>query len=248
MEKHGGIHNNKQGDWEYFVEQRDAEEYAKHTRDTKKLPLNYCSICYKDMLKDGTMPTLPAIPMLEKTPTVDRSKTNYNDTQVSVAEFHKLQEILFVNLKNILENHEGVSIFASNHSKFEGWLKVELIQILKNHNYGDVLPEKDRIDVTFGNWALELKTCNTNYRHEKVTDKPRPITNNIQDILDDICSLNKSRYRCKGIFFVVFPLDCKNIKKWAPHLDKISRTVQDLKCQEFSFKNGIPGVMYMCRI
>ena len=169
LEKRGGIDSNKQGGWEYFVEQHDAEEYAKHTRDTKKLPLNYCSICYKDMLKNRTMPTPPAIPVLEKTLTMDRHKTNYNDTQVSVIEFDRLQEILFVNLKNILENHEGVSIFASNRSKFEGWLKVELIQILKNHNYGDVLPEKDRIDVTFGNWALELKTCNTNYRYKKGT-------------------------------------------------------------------------------
>ena len=150
------------------------------------------------------MLTLLVIPMPEKTPTINRHKTNYNDTPVSVREFERLQEILFADLQNILEKHEGINIFASNRSKFEGWLKVEMIQILKNHNYGDVLPEKDKIDVTFGNWALELKTCNTNYRYKKVANKTRPITKNIREILDDVHSLNKSGYRYKGIFLLCF--------------------------------------------
>ncbi len=162
-------------------------------------------------------------------------------------EFENLQELLFLNLEKVIKNHKSLGIFASNRSKFEGWLKVELIQIFKDHDCKNILPEKDRIDVTFDNWALELKTCNTNYRYKGVVNKIRPITKNIQEIVNDIQSLKKTRYENKAIFFIAYPLEHKK-NQWEQHIDKISKNVKDLRYSEFHFKNGISGVMYMCLI
>lgn len=164
-----------------------------------------------------------------------------------VEEFKKLQEVLFVPLKDILQHHDGIGIFAANRSKFEGWLKVELIKILKDGGYKNILPEEDRIDVTFGKWAMELKTCNTNYRYKNVINKIRPITKNIREIIDDIRELDKSKYEYNAVFFIAFPLNHGN-DKWKQHINKISRNVQDIKHTEFRFANSVPGVMYMCMI
>lgn len=161
--------------------------------------------------------------------------------------FEDLQELLFSNLNKIIKNHESLAIFASNRSKFEGWLKVELIQILKNHGCKDVLPEKERIDITFDNWALELKTCNTSYRYKGIVNKTRTITTNIQEILNDVESLKKTTYDNKAVFFIVFPLESEK-REWKQHIDKISKNCKDTKYLQFQFANNISGVMYMCLI
>ncbi len=64
---------------------------------------------------------------------------------------------MFENILNELvkriEEKEGLSIFARQRSKFEGWLKVELVDILKSKNkefqkiadycIGDVIAEAE---------------------------------------------------------------------------------------------------------
>lgn len=85
-------------------------------------------------------------------------------------EFEDLANLIFGEIKPKLENNQGLSIFAKKRAKFEGWLKVELCDSLSKH-FKDVAPEKNRIDVTFENWAIELKTVNTNSSHEKVEKK-----------------------------------------------------------------------------
>ncbi len=67
-------------------------------------------------------------------------------------EFEKLAELIFSEIKPKLENNQGLSIFAKERAKFEGWLKVELCDSLFKY-FKDVTPEKDRVDVTFENWA-----------------------------------------------------------------------------------------------
>ena len=72
-------------------------------------------------------------------------------------EFEDLSNLIFNEIKPKLENNQGLSIFAKERAKFEGWLKVELCNSLSKY-FKDVTPEKNRIDVTFENWAIELKT------------------------------------------------------------------------------------------
>ena len=78
-------------------------------------------------------------------------------------EFQKLRKLLFDEMKPKLENNQGLSIFAKERAKFEGWLKVELCDSLSKY-FTDVAPERNRIDVTFDDWAIQLKTVNTNIR------------------------------------------------------------------------------------
>ena len=40
-------------------------------------------------------------------------------------EFEKLGELIFDGMKPRLENNQGLSTFAKERAKFEGWLKVE---------------------------------------------------------------------------------------------------------------------------
>ena len=92
-------------------------------------------------------------------------------------EFEDLTNLIFSEIKPKLGNNQGLSLFAKERAKFEGWLKVELCDSLSKY-FGDVAPERNRIDITFGNWAIELKTINTNIRYENVKNKTRPITKN----------------------------------------------------------------------
>lgn len=44
----------------------------------------------------------------------------------------------------------ALDVFARRRAKFEGWLKVELIDILIKKGYEGAVPEQGRIDVSFG--------------------------------------------------------------------------------------------------
>jgi len=89
--------------------------------------------------------------------------------------FQELWNILEKEIPNKISQHNGLNFFIKNRAKFEGWFKVELCDILSKYT-NNITPEKDRIDVVFDDWALELKTSNTNYRYENVKNKTRPIT------------------------------------------------------------------------
>jgi len=157
-------------------------------------------------------------------------------------EFEDLTKLIFGELKPKLENNQGLSIFAKERAKFEGWLKVELCDSLSKY-FKDVVPEENRIDVTFENWAIELKTVNTNIRYENVKNKTRPITKNTQGVIDDIEKLKSTDYINKAILFVVFPITNDN-ENWRVQLQRISTLVREIKHVSFNFKDEIPGVIY----
>ena len=157
-------------------------------------------------------------------------------------DFLPLSNIIFSKIIPCIQSHEGLSIFAGERAKFEGWFKVELCSIL-SETVDDVIPEKDLIDITFEDWAIELKTTNTNYRFPEVKNKTRPITDNVNGILEDIRNLQDTNYSNKGVLFVVFPalhID----KNWQTHLEKISKNLENIKFKEFKFKNNVPGILY----
>lgn len=154
----------------------------------------------------------------------------------------ELRELLFVALKHSFENNQGLSIFAEERAKFEGWLKVELCEILSKEV--NVKPEKDRVDVSFDDWGIEVKTINTNYRYANVKRKTRPITKNVQGIVDDIDKLKRKGPKNKAVCFVVFPVVHDN-RNWKMHLDKIITRLSRLEHVQFDFNNGIPGVLYL---
>jgi hypothetical protein len=137
---------------------------------------------------------------------------------------------------------KGLNIFVDNRAKFEGWLKVELCDILSYHY--SIVPEQDTVDIVVDDkFALELKTVNTNYTYKGIENKTKPITDNINSVIGDIKKLQLKEYSNKAVVFVVFPLSLPN-KNWNKQLSKITIYLNELYCDEITFENGHHGVLY----
>jgi hypothetical protein len=157
--------------------------------------------------------------------------------------FEELWNILEQEVPTKINEHSGLNFFIQKRAKFEGWFKVELCDILSKYSK-NIIPEKDRIDIVFDEWALELKTSNTNYRYDGIENKTRPVTKNVTSIIKDITDLrNNKNYSKKAVVFIIFPLS-KNTKEWEQHLVKIQNELQVLKEREFFFKNGASAILY----
>ena len=75
----------------------------------------------------------------------------------------------------------------------------------------------------FYNWALELKTSNTNYRYTDIKNKTKPVTKNIISIIKDVIDLrNNKNYNKKTVIFIIFPLS-KTTKAWDQHISTIKK-------------------------
>jgi len=157
----------------------------------------------------------------------------------------ELAELIFSNLAERMSTHEGLEAFATCRAKFEGWLKVELAAVLKKR-FENIVPEKDGIDLVADGWAFEIKTINTSYRRPGTVQKTRPITENIEGVVNDVKKLRKLRgYEGKAVVFVVFPLPRKSLKAWEQHLEKVRSELEELRHRSFSFKNNVPGTLYI---
>jgi hypothetical protein len=82
---------------------------------------------------------------------------------------------------------------------------------------------RDRTDISFFYdeifYRVELKTPNTNWKIKGVKQCGRPITKNIQSVIDDAIKLNSSQ----GIVaFVLFPIPI-NDNRWVAYIDRISK-------------------------
>jgi hypothetical protein len=157
-------------------------------------------------------------------------------------EYQELTRIIFEEIKPKLENHEGLSVFARERAKFESWLKVELCDSLLKH-FGDIVPERKRVDVAFNDWGIELKTVNTNIRYEGVKNKTRPITKNTEGVIRDIEKMRLLDFENKAVLFVAFPITHDN-RYWQSQLERIKRELREIRFCPFSFKGNIPGVIY----
>jgi hypothetical protein len=129
----------------------------------------------------------------------------------------------------IKANKELLKIPLRQKAKFEGWLKFELANCLEQNGMEDVGVEskgyyrRDRTDVSFFNngnyYRVELKTCNTNWSIKGVISNSRPITKNIQSIINDAVKLNSTQ----GIVaFTLFPVPV-NDNRWRKYIERISK-------------------------
>lgn len=166
------------------------------------------------------------------------------------------QELYNLTVESIvakIENSVDLTNFARERAKFEGWLKVELIDILVLKGY-NALPEINFIDVSFdkvGEVGIELKTVNTNFKYEKVKEKIIPITQNINDINDDINKLRKENLiDDKFVVFIVFPTNHEK-NDWKKQLEHIKNNLENnqyLYKEFYFFGKDIPGVIYYGKI
>ena len=126
------------------------------------------------------------------------------------------------------ENSSLLKIPVRQKAKFEGWLKFELAHWLENQGASYVEVEskvdyrRDRTDITFYHnnepCSVELKTPNTNWKITGVTNNVRPITKNIQSIIDDAEKLNST---FGVVAFVLFPIPF-NDNRWEEYLNRIN--------------------------
>lgn len=158
---------------------------------------------------------------------------------------HELKEVTAPEIINKISEKRGLNPFAKGRSKFEGWLKVELIDTMIDSN---VKPEVKLIDVSNDNIAIELKSVNTSYKYNNVDDGFRPVTYNIDSVLADIRSLKQKSFDDKFVVFTVFPLNPEH-KAWKKyHIHRIQSEVEELVFERFKFNNGVDGVIYYGKV
>ena len=136
-------------------------------------------------------------------------------------------------IKTVLEAHPQVlKIALSQRAKFEGWLKMELAAIAETGGAIGLQLEApisdaknaSRADMAFTlddtRYVVELKTPNTNWRLSGVQSKTRPVTKNIQSIVEDAEKLRN----CKDIglvAFTLFPIPFGD-RRWEEYVERIS--------------------------
>jgi hypothetical protein len=125
---------------------------------------------------------------------------------------------------------ELLSIALRQRAKFEGWLKFELAAHAVKSGAENVvverpLPGGDRSDVSFDwnglSYDVELKTPNTNWRMPGVPNLTRPITKNLQSIVDD-AGKAVAHGRRPLVAFVLFPVPCAD-SRWFGFLERIGK-------------------------
>jgi YesN/AraC family two-component response regulator len=182
-------------------------------------------------------------------------------------QFKQALETILDDLKTKLKSNRGIQVFVENRDKFEGWVKVEIVDILYNKITKNIVPEVpdsnknitseknknyQHVDIVFNNdSALELKTINTNYRHDKVKNKIRPISYNIKQLKADIeklRDLQDENIKNKAILFVVFPLPKKDVEKfenrYLKQLKELGINEQDILYKEFTTNSDVPNRIY----
>jgi len=140
-----------------------------------------------------------------------------------------MDKVIRKGIVQILErNKKLLRIPIRQKAKFEGWLKFELAHYLEEIGMDKVEVEtklwfrRTRTDITFFDngeqYSVELKTPNTNWHVKGVSSNARPITKNIQAIIDDTIKLNSPT----GIVgFVLFPIpSCDD--RWEVYLNRIN--------------------------
>ena len=111
-------------------------------------------------------------------------------------------------------------IYVPQRAKFERYLQAVLAYRLKEkHSDTEIespLGDKQHADIFSNGAYIELKTPNT----DGVAEKTRPITDNIEDIMDDIDKLRKCGVTEGIVAFVMFPVK-PNSDEHMQHIEKI---------------------------
>jgi len=162
-------------------------------------------------------------------------------------EFERLARLILDGLVLRLTNHRGLTAVARERAVFEGWLKVELCQVLLEAGH-DPEPDAHKIDVGCGDWGINVRTVTTNIPHEKARNVKRSMTKNVELLIKDILRLtNPGRsagFPKRGMVFVVYPLTHDNERWQTIHWGQISGEVTRLEHRSFQFASGLPGVLY----
>ncbi|EDM24610.1 hypothetical protein CMTB2_03803 [Caminibacter mediatlanticus TB-2] len=156
-----------------------------------------------------------------------------------------------------INNKKGLEVFAIHRAKFEGWLKVEICDILLSFTqevkveYGK---NGKKIDIFFKynkcGYYIELKTINTSYKCNYVVRKNKPITNNLESVINDINKLKNLKNGNKYIFFIVFLLPKNKVQSFEDNINfkEIESNVNKIESFNGKFSNNVPFKIYIGEI
>ena len=160
-----------------------------------------------------------------------------------------------------------LDIPLKQRAKFEGWLKVELgaalrmrgLQVRLEHHYHDPSGKAYHADLalTAGKTVEEhlvmLKTVNTSFRFDTIEQHTRPITKNINGVIEDIDKLMSLPDTAIGyVLFVVFPVSSDRYSRreqLKQHLDRIASQPVEFLAEEFVPRHPAWGInWYLAKV
>lgn len=159
----------------------------------------------------------------------------------------------------LIKRNDVLQIATRQKAKFEGWLKFELASYLEQYGMEFVEVEsmagygRERSDISFSYngipYSVELKTPNANWKVDGVKDIGRPVTKNINSIIDDTMKLNSEF----GIIaFVLFPIPSGD-NRWELYLSRIKEKTsielsREKNCEivHSDYGNGINCDLVVC--
>jgi hypothetical protein len=177
---------------------------------------------------------------------------------MKISNHQDMFNVLAKELRKVLKLKVATGIYSKNRQQFEGWLQLEIIEILSEY-FTKILPERDNIDITIGKeWAIELKVVSTNYNGNfldrntleasDIPKKKKNITNMRTSIISDINKLENHNYDNKVVIFLVTPLE-HNQKDWVKyHYPKLVSNVIEMKRIDIELRNTIKGVLYYGKV
>jgi len=139
----------------------------------------------------------------------------------------------------ILKNRvEIVRMACQQRAKFEGWLKFELASVLvSTSGFSNVILEDSyqsngRSDISViyerEKWFIEMKTANTNWRADGLENLTRPITRNMDGIIEDIEILKLKSPPAHGlVVFTIFPIPERLVTQYPAQLNYHLERIED---------------------
>lgn len=163
-------------------------------------------------------------------------------------DFAELSEIVLEGLKPKLSTSSGTGAMASGRTDIDGWLLAELTGVLVDAGCRPVTrSEKEKLDIVFGKWGIDIRTIVTNMPCEAARDRKNNIKKTISDMTKEIWKLtNPGKTSCKNraLLFVAYPTEHDNERWQSLYLRQMATELTKLEYVSFTFSSGVPGVLY----
>ncbi|MFH1687816.1 MAG: hypothetical protein ABIE70_09885 [bacterium] len=164
-------------------------------------------------------------------------------------DFAELSGIVLTKLPERLQTNPGVAAMAAHRTEIDGWLLSELLGVLVEAGCRpEPRPDKERLDVVFGKWGLDVRSLVTNMPCAAAKDRTQSIKKTISDMTKEIWKLTnpgKTSRKNRALVFAAYPAEHDNERWQSVFLRQIATELTKLEYTSFTFSNGVPGILYL---